>query len=62
MRCALALIMCEVKTQKTQVISIARPEWWNESERRGSLVAYTLLVKRAGYVLSTFALLVLLMK
>ena len=66
--CALALIMRAVKS-KTLVISIVRPEWWNEPGRRGnlaillgSIVAYTLLVERAGYVLSTFAMLVLLMK
>ena len=66
--CAFALIMRAVKA-KTLVISIVRPEWWNEPGRRGnlaillgSIVAYTLLVERAGYVLTTFALLVLLMK
>ena len=66
--CALALIMRAIKT-KTIQIKIVRPEWWNEPGRRGnlaillgSIVAYTLLVERAGYVLTTFALLVLLMK
>ena len=66
--CAVALIMRAIKA-KTINISIVRPEWWNEPGRRGnlaillgSIVAYTLLVERAGYVLSTFALLVLLMK
>jgi putative tricarboxylic transport membrane protein len=66
--CAFALILRAVKT-KTLVISVVRPEWWNEPGRRGnlvillgSIVAYTLLVERAGYVLTTFALLALLMK
>ena len=66
--CALMLIMRAVKT-KTLVISVVRPEWWNEPGRRGnlvillaSIVAYTLQVERVGYVLTTFALLVLLMK
>jgi putative tricarboxylic transport membrane protein len=66
--CALALIMRAIKT-KTLVISIVRPEWWNEPGRRGnllillgSIVAYTLLIERVGFVLTTFAMLVLLMR
>ena len=66
--CALALIMRAVKT-KTLVISVVRPEWWNEPGRRvnllillGSIVVYTLLIERLGFVLTTLALLVVLMK
>ena len=66
--CALALIMRAVKT-KTLVISAVRPEWWNEPGRRvnllillGSIVVYTLLIERLGFVLTTLALLVVLMK
>jgi putative tricarboxylic transport membrane protein len=66
--CALALIMRAIKT-KTLVISVVRPEWWHEPGRRGtllillgSIVAYTLLVERIGFLLTTLALMVLLMK
>ena len=66
--CAAVLIFRAVKT-KTLTLSMVRPEWWNEPGRRGnllillgSIVAYTLLVERAGFVLTTFALLVVLMK
>jgi putative tricarboxylic transport membrane protein len=66
--CAIALMIRAVKS-KTITISWVRPEWWNEPGRRGnlaillgSIVAYTLLVERAGYLLTTFALLVVLMK
>ena len=66
--CALVLIMRAVKA-KTLVISVVRPEWWNEPGRRGnllillgSIVAYTLLIDRVGFLLATFALLALLMR
>lgn len=66
--CALALIMQAVKA-KSLVISVVRPEWWNEPGRRGnllillgSIVAYTLLIERVGFVLTTFALLATLMR
>ena len=66
--CAFALIMRAIKT-KTLTLSMVRPEWWNEPGRRGnllillgSIVAYTLLVERVGFVLTTFALLAVLMK
>lgn len=66
--CALALIMRAIKS-KTLNISIVRPEWWNESGRRGtlaillgSIVVYTLLIERVGFVLTTFALLTTLMR
>ena len=66
--CALVLIMRAVKA-KSLVISVVRPEWWNEPGRRGnllillgSIVAYTLLIDRVSFLLATFALLALLMR
>ena len=66
--CAVALIIRAIKA-KTINISIVRPEWWNEPGRRvnllillGSIVVYTLLIERLGFVLTTLALLVVLMK
>ncbi len=66
--CAVALIMRARKSGDFS-IRMVRPEWWNEAGRQGnllillgSIVAYTLLVERAGFVLTTFALLALLMK
>jgi putative tricarboxylic transport membrane protein len=66
--CALVFIKRAIQS-KAITVSFVRPEWWNEPGRRGNLlillgtiVAYTLLVERAGYVVTTFAMLVLLMK
>lgn len=66
--CAVALIMRAIKS-KTINISVVRPEWWNELRRRGnllillgSIVAYTLLIERVGFLLTTLALMVLLMR
>lgn len=66
--CAVALILRAAKAKAIRV-TIVQPEWWNEPGRRGnlaillgSIVAYTLLVERIGFVLTTFALLVVLMK
>jgi putative tricarboxylic transport membrane protein len=66
--CALMLIRRAMKSGAIK-LAIVKPEWWNEPGRRGnlaillgSIVAYTLLVERAGFVLTTFAMLTVLMK
>lgn len=66
--CALMLIRRAAKAGAIKLV-VVTPEWWDEPGRRGnlvillaSIVAYTLLVERVGFVLTTFALLVLLMK
>lgn len=66
--CALMLIVRAAKARAIK-LAVVTPEWWNEPGRRGnlvillgSIVAYTLLVERVGFVLTTFAMLVLLMK
>lgn len=66
--CAFALIRRAGKA-KALKLGVVTPDWWNEPGRRGnlaillgSIVAYTLLIERVGYVLTTFAMMVLLMK
>jgi putative tricarboxylic transport membrane protein len=66
--CAFALIRRAAKA-KAMKLGVVTPDWWNEPGRRGnlaillgSIVAYTLLVEPVGYVLTTFAMMVLLMK
>lgn len=66
--CALVLIGRAAKARAIK-LAIVTPDWWSEPGRRGnlaillgSIVAYTLLVERVGFVLTTFAMLVLLMK
>ncbi len=66
--CALTLIVRAAKA-KSITLAIIKPDWWHEPGRRGNLlillggiVAYTLLVERMGYLITTFTIMVLLMK
>lgn len=66
--CAGLLVVRAAKAKGLQ-LGVITPEWWNEPGRRGnlaillgSIVAYTLLVEPLGFLVTTFALLVLLMK
>lgn len=66
--CAGLLIVRAAKAKGLR-LGVVTPEWWNEPGRRGnlatllgSIVAYTLLVEPLGFLVTTFALLVLLMK
>ena len=66
--CAVVLTLRAAKA-KALKIAVVTPEWWGVPGRLGnlmillgSIVAYTLLVDRAGFLITTFALLVLLMK
>ena len=66
--CAAVLIMRAVKAKAVR-IAVVTPEWWNEPGRRGnllillgSIMAYTLLVEPVGFLITTFTLLVVLMK
>lgn len=66
--CAGLLVVRAAKAKGLR-LGVVTPEWWNEPGRRGnlaillgSIVAYTLLVEPLGFLVTTFALLVLLMK
>lgn len=66
--CAGVLILRAAKAKDLR-LGVAIPAWWHEPGRRGnlaillgSIVAYTLLVELLGFLLTTLALLVLLMK
>ena len=66
--CAVVLILRAAKAKQIK-LGIVTPDWWNEPGRRGnlaillgSIVAYTLLVERVGFLLTTFATMVVLMK
>jgi putative tricarboxylic transport membrane protein len=66
--CAALLIMRAAKAKQFK-IAVIRPDWWHEPGRignlailLGSIIAYTLLVQPVGFIVTTFALLVLLMK
>jgi putative tricarboxylic transport membrane protein len=66
--CALVLIRRAAKA-KALKLGVVTPEWWNEPGRRGnlailllSIVAYTLLVEPVGYLITTFGVMVILMK
>lgn len=66
--CAVVLILRAAKAKQLK-LAVVTPDWWNEPGRRGnllillgSIVAHTLLVEPAGFIVATFAMLVVLMK